>query len=47
MKIPDNKQILNPRWAHKPGWAVRHTGWFKSKKWTQATIPEDSNLLKK
>ena len=46
-KIPNMKEILKPRWAHKPGWRVNQAGWHKMKILKQATVPDDRKILQK
>jgi len=46
-KIPNIKEILKPRWAHKPGEAVNEKGWHKQEARQQSSAPEDKNLLRK
>ncbi len=47
-KIPDIKEILKPRWAHKPGFGMSEGYVLHRRKGTeQSTAPEDRSLLKK
>jgi len=42
MKIPNLKKIIQPNWAHKPGYGMNKEGLKKQKVVEQATTPEDS-----
>lgn len=47
-KIPNMKEILKPRWAHKPGFGMKEKFVLhKRESFQQSTAPEDPNLLKK
>ncbi len=47
-KIPDLKEILKPRWEHKPGFGMSEKFVLhKRESFQQSTAPEDPNLLKK
>lgn len=47
-KIPDLKEILKPRWEHKPGFGMnKEFVLHKRESFQQSTSPEDTNLLKK
>ena len=48
MKIPNIKEILKPRWAHKPGFGMTEKYVLhKRKSFQQSSAPEDPSLLKK
>lgn len=48
IKIPNLKEILKPRWEHKPGFGMNEEFILhKRKSFQQSTAPEDPNLLKK
>ena len=48
MKVPNIKEILKPRWAHKPGFGMnREYELSKQAIWEQGTTPNDSRLLGK
>ena len=48
IKIPNLKEILKPRWAHKPGFGMRGgCKLIKREGSEQATTPEDPKLLDK
>jgi hypothetical protein len=47
-KVPDMKEILKPRWEHKPGFGMKEQfKLHKRESFQQSTAPEDPNLLKK
>ena len=47
-KIPNMREILKPRWEHKPGFGMNEQFVLhKQESFQQSTAPEDSNLLKK
>ena len=47
-KIPNLKEILKPRWAHKPGFGMsKRFALHKRESFQQSTAPEDKILLKK
>jgi hypothetical protein len=46
--IPNLKEILKPRWAHKPGFGMSEEYVLhKRESFEQSSTPKDSNLLKK
>lgn len=47
-KIPNLKEILKPRWAHKPGWGMKAEYTLKYRPTLeQSTTPKDPRLLEK
>lgn len=47
-KIPNIKEILKPRWAHKPGFGMSEKFVLHEREsFQQSTVPEDPALLKK
>jgi hypothetical protein len=48
MKIPNIKEIIKPRWSHKPGFGMCEKNVLRKRKgFEQSTTPKDRNLLKK
>jgi protein-L-isoaspartate O-methyltransferase len=48
IKIPNLKEILKPRWEHKPGFGMnKEFVLHKRESFQQSSAPEDPNLLKK
>ncbi len=47
-KIPNMKEIIKPRWSHKPGFGMsRKFVMYTRESFQQSTSPSDPNLLKK
>jgi len=47
MEIPNLKEILKPRWAHRVGYSFKGEKKVELKIFEQGTTPRDNNLLKK